>query len=133
MIMDYAEIAFWAGRVLYGGFFVLSGVNHFAKNRAMASYAASKGVPMARLAVYGSGLLLLFGGLGVLLWAYIPWAVLALVIFLVVVSFKMHAFWSMQDPNMKMADMTNFLKNMALLGGALLLLSISPAGGYLPY
>ena len=128
--MDYTEVAFWVGRVLYGGFFVLSGINHFAKNRAMAGYAASKGVPMARLAVYISGLFLLFGGLGVLLWAYISWAVLALAIFLVIVSLKMHAFWSMQDPNMKMADMTNFLKNMALLGGALLLLSIPAAGGY---
>lgn len=128
--MDYTEIAFWAGRVLYGGYFVLSGVNHFAKNRAIASYASSKGVPMARLAVYVSGLFLLFGGLGVLLWAYIPWAVLALAIFLVVVSFKMHAFWRVQDPNARQMEMMNFLKNMALLGGALLLLSIPSAGGY---
>jgi len=108
----------------------MMGINHFAKNQMLAGYAASKGVPMPRLAVYGTGILLLIGGLGVLLWAFIPWAVLALAIFLLGVSFKMHAFWSMQDPNMKMADMTNFLKNMALLGGALLLLSIPSAGGY---
>lgn len=121
--MNYQEL-FLLGRVLYGGYFFIMGVNHFRNTGALAGYAASKGVPSPALAVRGSGLLLLLGGAGVLLGAHTGLAVLALALFLVPVTFKMHAFWSVADPNMKMMDYVNFMKNLALLGGALMLLMI---------
>lgn len=114
-------LLFVVGRIIFGGYFLMMGVTHVMKNAMLTGYAASKGVPAARLAVYGTGLMLLGGGLGVLLGVYVQWAVLLLVVFLVVVSFKMHNFWAVSDPNMKMAEMTNFLKNMALAGAALML------------
>ncbi len=122
--MDLPTTLFLLGRLLYGGYFVFSGINHFAKNEALAGYAASKKVPVPKLAVYLSGLLILLGGLGILLGIYIKISILYIVIFLVVVSFMMHNFWSTTDPMSKMMDMTQFMKNMALLGAALLLLSI---------
>ncbi len=118
------EILFLVGRVLFGGYFLMNGANHFLKNAMLAGYATSKGVPFARVAVYGTGLMLLGGGLGIFLGLYVQWAVLLLVVFLVVVSFKIHNFWVVADPNMKMMDMTHFLKNMALAGAALMLLAI---------
>lgn len=120
---DYTEVLFLIGRVLFGGYFVMSGLTHYMKTDMLAGYAQSKGVPSSRVAVLGSGLLLLAGGLGVLLGAYVQWAVLALALFLVPVSFKMHAFWAETEP-MRMSDQVNFMKNMALLGGALMLLMI---------
>lgn len=113
------EYIFLASRVLFGGYFLMSGINHFTKGEMMAGYVASKGIPMPTLTVYGSGLLLLLGGLGILTGAYVEWAVWSLVLFLVPVTFKMHAFWSITDPNAKMMDMIHFMKNMALLGAAL--------------
>ena len=121
---DYTEILFLVGRVLFGGYFVMMGLNHFMKNGMLTGYAQSKNVPMAKLAVMGSGLLLLAGGLGVLLGGYVQWAVAALALFLVPVSFKMHAFWAIPDPMARMGDQVNFMKNMALLGAALMLLTI---------
>ena len=118
------EILFFIGRVLYGGYFLYSAYGHFTKTDSLAHYAAMKKVPSPRLAVQASGLLLLVGGAGIVLGGWIQWAVLALALFLVPVSFAMHSFWGDQDPNMKMSDMTHFLKNMALLGGALILLSV---------
>ena len=118
------QILFLIGRVLLGGYFLISAFNHFTKTSMMAGYAASKGVPQPKLAILGSGLLLLVGGAGILLGAYVKLAVWALVIFLVPVSFKMHAFWSVADPNIKMMERINFMKNMALLGALLLILSI---------
>ena len=118
------DILFFIGRVLFGGFFLYSALQHFTKTDGLTYYAASKKVPYPKLAVQVGGLLLLVGGGGILLGAWIQWAVLALVLFLVPVSFAMHSFWGDQDPNMKMADMVNFLKNMALLGAALMVLSI---------
>lgn len=120
----YMEILFLIGRVLYGGYFTYMGIQHFTKNQALAGYAGSKGVPYARQAVYLAGALIFLGGLGVLLGVYTRWAVLALVLFLVPVTFMMHAFWKVSDPNGKMMDMVQFNKNMALLGAALMLLQI---------
>lgn len=118
------EIAFLIGRIIFGGYFVMNGLNHFIKFGMMRGYAVSKGVPAAGLAVGVTGLLLISGGAGVLLGTYIQWAAAALVAFLIPVSFKMHNFWSITDPQMKMVDMVNFLKNMALLGAALMMLAI---------
>ena len=47
-----------------------------------------------------------------------------LVIFLLGVSFGIHNFWTVQDPQAKLGEMTNFLKNMALLGLLLMTLVI---------
>ena len=118
------EILFLVGRILFGGYFLINGLNHFLKNKMLAEYAASKGVPAARFAVYFSGLFILLPGLGILLGVYIQFAVLLLVIFLLVISFKIHNFWAISDPMAKMSDMVNFTKNMALLGAALTMLSI---------
>jgi len=118
------EIVLFIGRILFGGYFVMNGLNHFVKFGMMRGYAASKQVPAAGLAVVVTGLLLIFGGAGMLSGGYIDWAVPSLVIFLVPVSFKMHNFWSITDPQMKMVEMVNFLKNMALLGATLMMLAI---------
>jgi len=118
------ELLFLLGRILFGGFFLMNALNHFTKTGMMAQYASSKKVPSPRYAVLLSGLLLLFGGLGILLGVQVKYAVLLLVVFLAVVSFTMHNFWAIQDPMQKQLEMVQFLKNMALLGAALMTLAI---------
>ncbi len=115
---------FFLSRILFGGYFVWNGFNHFKKLNSMAGYAAMKRVPMPKLAVAVSGLLAILGGLGIILGLYVFFAVLALVIFLVPVTFKMHAFWNETDPNAKRMEHIQFTKNLALLGGALAYLFI---------
>jgi len=44
-----------------------------------------------------------------------------IVLFLVPVSLTMHAFWAVQDPMMRQFQMAMFMKNIGLLGGALLI------------
>ena len=119
------DILFLLGRVLFGGYFVFNAINHFTKSGALVAYASSKGVPQPKLAVFVSGVLLAFGGLGVMFGVLIPYALAALAVFLVVVSFKMHNYWSGDvDPGQKMADMVNFTKNMALLGAVLMMFGL---------
>ncbi|MEK7635590.1 MAG: DoxX family membrane protein [Patescibacteria group bacterium] len=122
--MNYFDILFFIGRLLLGGYFIISGINHFTKLGMLEGYTQSKGVPMPKAAVIITGILLLLGGLGILLGVYVEWAILALVIFLVSVTFIMHAFWKVQEPNMRMSEMVHFMKNLALLGALLMLLSI---------
>lgn len=115
---------FIIGRVLLGSYFIYSGYNHFALINMMSGYAQSKGVPSPKVAVGFSGLLLLIGGLSILLGVYPTIGVIALVLFLLPVSFMTHAFWKIQDPQMKMGERVNFLKNGALLGATLMLFAL---------
>lgn len=100
----------------------MMGVKHFTEAKALTSYASSKGVPSPKLSVFSSGLFIFFGGLGVIFNAYTSFSLGLIIVFLFLVSMKMHNFWAIQDPQQKMAEQANFLKNFALLGAALMLL-----------
>lgn len=118
------NILFLIGRITTAGVFLMSAMNHFAKLSMMAGYAKSKGTPAPTLAVAGSGVLILLGGLSLLLGFHPTIGAGLLVIFLLGVSFGMHNFWAVQDAQAKQAEMVNFLKNMALLGFVLMTLII---------
>jgi uncharacterized membrane protein YphA (DoxX/SURF4 family) len=115
---------FLLGRIIFGGYFIFSGVHHFTQLGMLSQYANSKGLPYPSGAVALSGLVILLGGLSILLGACPLLGVILLAVFLIPVSFMMHNFWQVQDPQMKMADMINFTKNMALLGAAFMFLAI---------
>lgn len=121
--IDYA-IIFLIGRVIFGGYFAMSGFNHFKNSKMLIGYSASKKVPMPGLAVYFSGAMILLGGLGVILNMYSIWSLALIIAFLLPVSFMMHSYWKISDPMARMAEMTHFLKNMALVGAALMLISL---------
>ncbi|MEX0877804.1 MAG: DoxX family protein [Candidatus Spechtbacterales bacterium] len=120
--MDYLTILTWAGRILFGGFFVMMGMMHFMKASMMADMASAKNVPFPKFNVLASGILLLAGGLSVVFSQFIVWGLSALVVFLVPTAFVMHNFWA-ENSEMKMMQMSNFMRNMALAGAAFLLLS----------
>lgn len=117
------EVVLYLGRILFGGYFLMGGYNHFANLQMMAGYTQSKGVPAAKAAVAVTGILLLIAGVSALFNFYPVVGLSALIIFLVPVTFLMHAFWKVQDPMAKMGERVNFMKNLALLGGALILLA----------
>jgi putative oxidoreductase len=118
------EQVFLLGRILFGGFFVYNGLNHFLNLNMMAQYAGSKGLPAPELAVAATGMLLLFGGVSVLLGLWPRLGLLAVVLFLVVVSVTMHNFWALGDPARRMNEMVQFTKNIALAGAALALMAV---------
>ena len=112
------------GRVLFGGVFLFSGLNHFIYLQNMSAYANSRGVPLPQFAVALAGLMILLGGVSVII-GYRPRLGLALIIlFLVPVTLIMHNFWAVTDPQARMAELTNFLKNTALTGAAFALMAV---------
>ena len=115
---------FILGRIIFGGYFIFSGLHHFVDFEMMSEYAKAKGVPLPSGAVALTGVMLLLGGLSILLGAYPIVGVILLAAFLIPVSFMMHDFWKVQDPQMKMGEIINFMKNMALLGALLMFLAI---------
>jgi putative oxidoreductase len=107
------------GRLILGGFFVSSGINHFQKTKDMVGYAASKGVPKPETAIQLTGAMLLLGGTMLALGIKPKIGALVVAGFLAGVSPVMHNFWSIEDPAQKMNDQINFFKNLALLGASL--------------
>jgi putative oxidoreductase len=107
------------GRILYSAIFILSGPNHF-KAQTIA-YAAAQGVPLARIAVPLSGIIALLGGLSIALGYRARLGAWLIVLFLVPVTLTMHRFWGLSDPQMAQLQLAMFMKNVALLGAALII------------
>jgi len=118
------EYLFLVGRIIVGGYFIMSGINHFTMLDMMTQYAESKGVPLAKLGVIISGIMLLAGGLSILLGYRTKIGILNLVVCLLIITFYMHRFWGIEDQNIRMMEMINFLKNLALIGLLLMGLGI---------
>ncbi len=115
---------FLLGRVIFGGFFLYNGINHFKEHKMMSQYASSKGVPRSEAVIPATGALLVLGGASILLGIKPKLGALAIVAFLAGVSPVMHDFWRVEDPNQRMNDMVNFYKNLALAGGAIALMAV---------
>jgi len=110
---------FLIGRLLFGGFFLYNGINHFKNRRQMAQYAASKGVPQADAAVAATGALLVFGGASIITGILPKLGTAAIAVFLGGVSPVMHDFWQVENEGERMNQMIHFSKNTALLGADL--------------
>ena len=115
------------GRTLYSAIFILASFGHFA--RPTIEYAAHQGVPFAGALVPASGLLALIGGLSVLTGYRARVGATLLILFLIPVTFAMHAFWAVSDPHMAELQRAMFFKNVSLVGAALLLIHFG-AGPY---
>jgi putative oxidoreductase len=107
------------GRLLFALIFLMAGPNHFSGQTI--AYAASQGVPMASIAVPLSGVLSLLGGLSILLGYRVRIGAWLIALFLVGVTPMMHNFWTVTDPMMHQMQMVMFMKNVSMLGGALLI------------
>jgi putative oxidoreductase len=122
---DVEAASFWQGAVVVLGrfffalIFLLAGASNF--NKQTIGYAASQGVPLASIAVPLSGMLAIAGGLSILLGYRAKLGAWLIVLFLIPVTLMMHKFWAVQDPMMAQIQMILFMKNVSMLGGALLI------------
>jgi len=116
------QILFTIGQIILGFFFLMMGMMHFMKMKDMTAYAHSKHLPAPSISVALSGMILMLGGVGVLFQIALVWAYGALVAFLTLTALLMHNFWADKEAQMKMANMVNFQKNLALAAALLMLL-----------
>ena len=113
------------GRALLAWLFVPAGWAKIAGFSGTVGYIASKGIPFpevcAALAVaaeLGLGLMLLFG-------IKARWAALGLAIFVAVITPLFHNYWAMPEAQQMMQKQA-FNKNLAILGGLLLVTAFGP-------
>lgn len=112
------------GRILFGLIFVGSGIGHFAEADSSAEHAAAKGVPQPKNMVLLSGVTFGLGGLSIILGLFPDVGALMLIATLIPATFFFHKFWEETDPIVKQVEMSQFMKNVSLIGGCLILFSL---------
>lgn len=107
------------GRILFSLIFIFSSFGHFTQQAIQ--YAAAQGTPLANILVPLSGVMALLGGVSILLGFKARYGAWLIVLFLIPVTLIMHRFWGLSDPAQAAMQQINFMKNVAMLGGALLI------------
>jgi putative oxidoreductase len=112
------------GRLFFGFIFLMASFTQFKS--ATIAYAASQGVPLASIAVPLAGVISLIGSVSILLGYRAKIGAWLIVLFLAGVTPLMHNFRAVSDPMMHQIQMIMFMKNLSMLGGALLITQFGP-------
>jgi putative oxidoreductase len=116
----------WLGRVTLSAMFIAGGVDAFRQPAPRAPKAASLGIPSPELAVRANGAAMVAAGVALALGYRPRTAAAVLAGLLVPTTLAGHPFWTEQDPAARAQQRVQFLKNLGLLGGALLVLAERP-------
>lgn len=116
-----ATLLFPLGRLFFSLIFIMSGFQHFTGSSI--TYAASQGVPLASVLVPISGVMAIIGGICVSLGYHARFGAILLLLFLLPVTFMMHDFWNLTNAQEVQSQMAHFMKNLSMMGGALLIAS----------
>lgn len=107
------------GRILFSFIFLQSVIFHFTPGAI--SYAGSAGVPYPSIVVPLSGVMACAGAISIILGFKAKVGAWLIILFLIPVTFYMHAFWKIADPVQAQVQTAMFMKNLSMLGGAFIL------------
>jgi putative oxidoreductase len=113
------------GRILLSIIFLLSGCIKLASWSNMVGLLASKHLPMPTVALAIAVLIEIVGGLCVLTGYQARIAAWILFLYLIPTTLLFHNFWAMQGA-MQQDMMIHFLKNLAIMGGLLMVAAYGP-------
>jgi len=124
-VVEVVDVVFIVGRLIFGGYWVFNGLNHFVNMSMMAEFARQRGVPFpAELSVAVTGLMMLLGGLTIILGVYTYIGMALIIVFLLSAMIFIHKFWEMSDPMARMMEMILFMRNAAYIGALLMLYTL---------
>ena len=124
----FSHVAALAGRILLAVIFIKAGYGKIGGFEGTAGYMASKGLPMVQVLLVLTILVELGGGLLLAIGYKARWAALAIFLFLIPVTLMFHPFWGI-PPEQVQNQMNHFLKNVAIMGGMLMVFAFGP-GAY---
>jgi putative oxidoreductase len=115
-----------AGRILLSAIFIFSGIGKIAAFSMYTGYAGAR-LPMPSVAIAVAIAVEVLGGLAILVGFQTRIAAWIVFLYLIPTSFVFHNFWALQGAE-RMNNQIHFFKNVAIMGG-LLILAASGAGG----
>jgi putative oxidoreductase len=113
------------GRIFLAAIFVWSGFGKIGGFEGLAGQIASKGFPAAQ--AFAAVTIAIEIGVGLMLVAgwKARWAALLLAIFTAIVTIFFHNYWAVPEAQ-KMTQQIHFMKNLALIGGLLMVTAFGP-------
>jgi uncharacterized membrane protein YphA (DoxX/SURF4 family) len=119
-----SEAAFLLSRVLFALVIGYLALGNLLDLDSAVGYAKSKGAPLASISVPLGSIGLIAGALAVLTGVYPALGTLAIIAFLVPITGIMHDFWTLEGQD-RQNEQIHFLKNVGLIGSALVFLALS--------
>ena len=113
-----------AGRILMGAYFILPGIQKIIDFETMASYMEAHSVPMILVLLPLTILLQLSAGLAIIVGYKGKVAAFILAGLTFVISIYMHDFWNMAEGIEQAHELQNFVKNMAIMSGLLIMAAL---------
>ena len=114
-----------AARVLLALMFVMAGFSKLTGLEGTAGYIASKGLPLPQLVAALTIVVELGGGLALMAGLYTRQVVVALAAFSLLAGVIFHNFWAVPQAE-QMMQQINFMKNLAIAGGMLVVAAFGP-------
>jgi len=118
-----SDLVLLLARILLGMIFVLSGYGKLMHLDGFASGLASRGVPMTGFLGPLGAVIEFFGGAAIVLGIEVRWVSALMILFVIVATAIAHRFWEL-DGGARQAQHTQFMKNLAIIGGFLALMAV---------
>jgi putative oxidoreductase len=115
------------GRILLSAIFIFSGINKVFAFQMYTKWAAGAHLPLPSIAIAIAAVIEIFGGLGILVGFQAKLAAWIVFLYLIPTTLLFHNFWTMDGMN-RIDNQIHLLKNVAIMGG-LLILAANGAGG----
>jgi putative oxidoreductase len=119
------DVAALVARILLTVMFITSGWGKLTGFAGTVGYIASQGMPLPQLMAVGAIAVELGAGLLLLVGYKARWAALAIFAFLISTTLVFHNFWA-SPPDQAMMQQINFMKNVTIMGGMLLVWAFGP-------
>jgi len=121
-----------SGRILLSAIFLFSALGKIMDWSGTAHHMEQEGMAMVPVFLAGAIAFELLGGLSVLLGLFARYGVWLLIFFLIPTTLIFHDFW-VKEGMERMQQMIHFLKNVALMGGLLMVAAFGPGRFSLDY
>jgi putative oxidoreductase len=112
-------------RLLLALMFLLAGIEKFTGLEGTAGYIASAGLPLPKLLALAAAVVEVLGAALLIVGWQARWAALALAGFTLLATVFFHNFWTLPQ-DQQMTQMLMFLKNLAAIGGLLMVYAFGP-------
>ena len=113
------------GRILLALMFLGAGISKFGGLEGTAGYIASAGLPLPKLLAIATATLEVVAALMLIIGWQARWAALPLAAFTLLATLLFHNYWAM-PAEQQFTQQLMFMKNMAIVGGLLVLFAFGP-------
>ncbi|OAO03289.1 DoxX family protein [Parasphingorhabdus sp.] len=120
------------GRILLGLYFLIPGLMKIAEPANMIAYMQGHDIAFAPQLMWFAAIVNVVGGLLLISGRHVKLVAYGFVAYILVVNFLLHDFWNMEGPDVP-HETQNFIKNLGILAGLLVLAGSSAARSLSPH